>query len=140
MRCYTGAFSHPCLGPDEIPLEVTIYNSCDGWWKAIDKSEDITVQRDGKNVIIADKAGATKLDGHEVVGGILIGAVVQNGEGGGKFRLQPCKKVLKRTCIQRPLIQMPMVTRWRAVGIPPKIAVQPSGEVGWHTTYQMAFS
>lgn len=148
VRHYTGAFSHPCFGPDEIPIEVALYSSSEGQWKAVDQVEQITVQRDGKSVVMTDSIGATTLDGQEVVGGILIGVVIQHGEPGGRFRLRPCSKqrvhratLLKRTCIQRHVTQIPVVTRqWRAVGVPAKMAMQSAGEMGWRTTYQMAFS
>lgn len=143
VRHYSGAFSHPSFGPDEIPIEVTLYGSTGGMWTTMDQGEEINVQRDGKNIVMTDKSGTTTMDGHEVVGGMVIGAVIQNGEVGGRFRLQPCPKsrmrtaVVTRTCVQRQL-HIPLVTRWRAVGTPAKLSVQYAGEAGWRTTCQTA--
>ena len=46
---------------------------------------------------------------------------------------QVCHALLKRTCIQREVQMVPVVSRWHAVAVPAKLAVQPLGEVGWRT-------
>jgi len=145
-RYYTGVFSHPCFGHNDIPIEVTLYSSSQGGqWKCMNQVEEVAVQRDGKNILIADMLGATAFDGKEVVGGMLIGTVVQNGEHGGKFRLQPCTKppvgtaVVMRTCVQKQQLHIPViteVTRWRAIGVPAKVSLQSKSEVGWRMSYE----
>lgn len=154
---YTGVFTHPSVGSDEIAIEVTLTSPSEGVWNAMGQTEKITVQREGKNIIMSDEAGTTTLDGRVGLGGRLVGSVSQDGVDGGKFRLQLCQKsqaigsgtLLKRTRVQRH-VQIPVVpvaraetfitTRWRAVGIPARLAVQSAGEVGWRTSYQVAFA
>lgn len=144
-RHYTGVFSHPYFGPEEIRIEFTLRSPTEGQWKAMDQAEDVTVRRNGKSVLISDKAGVTVLDGHESVGGMFVGVVVQNGVRGGRFRLQPCSKsrvLLKssKACFQRPVkMEIPAMI-WRSVGIPAKMSVQSTGESSWRTSYQTAFS
>lgn len=136
VRHYSGVFSHPSFGPDELSIEVTLDGSCKGWWKALDQREEITVVRNGKSIVLVDRSSTTTFDGHEVVGGMLVGTVFQRGEPGGRFRLQPCNKSrvrtasLTRTIIKRS-VQIPMVSRtWCAVGVPTKLP----------TSYQMALA
>lgn len=151
VRHYTGTITHPFFGPDDIPIEVSILSQTDGLWSTMGQTEQISVQREGKIIVMTDRAGMTTLDGHEVVGGMLIGTVTQDGEAGGRFRLQPGQKrqarttLVKRTCTQRSVlvpVSVPVVTRvgWRSVGVPAKLTVQSVGENSWHTTYQAAFS
>merc|ERR1712070_356328 len=90
-------------------------------------SEEIIVVRNGKSIVMVDKASTTTFDGHEVVGGMLVGSVMQCGEPGGRFRLQPCNKsrvntaLLQRTCIKRS-VQIPVVIpTWCAVNVPTKL-------------------
>jgi len=110
----------------------------------MNQNEQISVLRQGKKIVMSDKAGATILDGQEVLGGTLIGSVVQNGVAGGRFWLQPCAKPqvlvapLKRTCIQRHVQVVPVVARWCAVGIPVGFAAHSAGEAAWCTTFQVA--
>jgi len=155
VRHYTGSFTHPWFGPDDIPIEVTFLSQTDGLWCLMGRSEQISVQREGKIILMTDKAGTTTFDGHEVVGGMLIGTVTQDGEAGGRFRLQPGQKrqarvsLVKRTCTQRSVlvpVSVPLVTRvthssgWRSVGVPAKLTVQSGCDNGWKTSYQAAFS
>lgn len=140
---YTGTFTHPWFGPDEIPIQVTLQSPFVGAWSTGDQDEQITVQREGRNIVMTDEAGQTTLDGHEVLGGMLIGVVVQDGVSGGRFRLKPCEKlknVPERTSIkwrvhvpEERRVQAPVISRWCAVS---KAPVQVIGE-GWRTTYQL---
>lgn len=138
---YSGAFSHPRFGPDEIQIEITLHKVNKGHWKCLDQCEEISVQREGKSIVLSGSDGVTVFDGHEVVGGMLIGAVIQNGEAGGHFHLSPKSRVrtslVRTTSIQRrvQVTQVPVV--WRAVGIPTKLAVQQKVEAGWTTTYPL---
>jgi hypothetical protein len=116
-RHYTGAFSHPCFGKNDIPIEVTLYGAArGGQWKCMNQIEEVAVQRHGKDILIADLLGATAFEGKEVVGGMLIGTVVQNGEHGGKFVLHPCTKsptgtaFVMRTCVQKQQVHIPVIT------------------------------
>lgn len=152
---YAGVFTHPSVGSDEIAIEVTLTSPSEGIWNAMGQNEKITVHREGKNITMSDQAGTTTLDGRVGLGGRLVGSVSQDGVAGGKFRLQLCSKnqalgsgsLLKRTRVQRH-VQIPVVaraetfvtTRWRAVGIPARLAVQSAGDVGWRTSYQVAFA
>jgi len=72
---YSGVFSHPSFGPDEISIEVTLDGSCKGWWKALEQREEITVIRNGKSIVLVDRSSTTTFDGHEVVGGMLVDIV-----------------------------------------------------------------
>jgi len=148
VQHYTGTLSHPAFGSDEISIEVTLHGSCTGKWKALDQSQEITVQRDGKRISLTDKLGSTTLDGRESIGGMLIGVVIQQGLAGGRFRLRPCRAaLLKKRSIQTH-VQVPVVpvtetvtrTHWRAVGIPKRVEVQSTGEVAWRTSYQVAYA
>jgi hypothetical protein len=47
-------------------------------------------------------------------------------------------EALKRTCIQNHA-QVPVASRWCAVGIPSVLAAGSGGETGWRTTHQVAF-
>lgn len=137
MRHYSGSLSHPCFGAEEIPIAVTLFNATEGQWKANDQSEEITVMRDGKHILISDKAGLTALEGHEVVGGMLIGVVVQNGVEGGQFRLKPSAKPKTRTVVTRTSVhrrwqvnQVPVI--WRSLGsvsLPANMAGPAQGDV-----------
>jgi hypothetical protein len=143
-RHYTGGFSHPSFGPEEILIDVTIDdNSCQGVWKAMDQVQDISVNRVGGSIVLADFARTTVLDGREVVGGMLVGTVIQNGERAGRFWLKPCLKsrvqtTLLKTCIQRH-VQMPVAARWRAVGVP-KIPLRSAKEITWRANCPMVVS
>jgi len=150
VQDYMGAFTHPSFGHADIPIVVTLLTTSEGNWSTLGQSERITVQRDGKTIRLKDERCATTFDGHEIIGGTLIGTVSQNGVPGGQFQLQPCKAPLprtksplarpalvKRTCIHKHA-QVPVVTRWCAVGIPSMLVVAPA-EVEWHNSYQVAF-
>jgi len=123
VQHYTGGFTHPSFGLAEIPIKVTLLTSSYGHWNTLGQSERITVQRDGKKLHLSDEQGATAFDGHEIIGGILIGSVSQSGVPGGEFQLQPCKSpparpaVVHQTCIHKH-VHVPVVPRWCAVGIP----------------------
>lgn len=137
---YAGAFSHACFGSDDVALEVTLHNSSEGHWKVLGQVDEITVQRDGKNIVISDKAGSTTLEGHEVIGGILIGVVSHDGVAGGKFHLQPFRKPRCHTTLVKRTSYIPLVVPvWPAAGIPAVVSVQSNSEVSWRTTYQTAF-
>jgi hypothetical protein len=155
IRHYTGTFNHPWFGPDDIPIEVSILSQTDGLWSTMGQTEQISVQCEGKTIVMTDRAGMTTFDGHEVVGGMVIGTVMQDGEAGGRFRLQPGQKrqarvsLVKRTCTQRSVlvpVSVPVVTRvthssgWRSVGVPAKLTVQSVGDNSWKTSYQAAFA
>lgn len=119
---YTGGFTHPSFGRAEIPIKVTLLTSSRGHWNTLGQSERITVQRDGKKIHLSDEQGLTSFDGHEIIGGILIGSVSQHGVPGGEFQLQPCKSpptrpAVHQTCIHNH-VHVPVVPRWCAVGIP----------------------
>jgi hypothetical protein len=147
VRHYTGVFSHPSFGPDEIGLKVTLHNSTEGQWESNEQVEDITVHWEGKSIMISDQAGVMTLDGHEAVGGMLVGIVCQNGVRDGRFRLVPSKSHVpvtvpasKRNSYQRDVLVPEGPQIWRSVGITTKMAVQSSGEIGWRTAYQTSFS
>jgi len=142
VQHYTGVITHPLYGSEEIPIDVTLLSRSEGLWNAVHQNEQISVKWDAKHILMSDKTGATTLDGQEVLGGMLIGAVTQNGMPGGRFRLNPCPKLqvchalLKRTCIRRAVQMVPAAVVSRS----PKLAVQPLVEVGWRTSYQVAFA
>lgn len=98
LRLYTGSFSHPSFGPDDIAVEIELAKAS-GTLKLTqagsehDQKQDVAVQRDGNKIMIT--AGTTSFEGAEAVGGMLIGEVLEKGEGGGRFRLIPAPK--KRT-------------------------------------------
>jgi CRP-like cAMP-binding protein len=90
---YRGSFCHPVFGTDEIPIEVSLLTATQGRWTAEEQTEEITVLREGKNILLAESTGQTQLDGHEEAKGALVGVVIQAGERGGWFQLQPCSQV-----------------------------------------------
>jgi len=149
VQHYTGVLTHPLYGSEEITIDVTLLTRSEGLWNAVHQNEQISVKWDAKHVRMSDKAGATTLDGQEVLGGMLIGVVTQNGMSGGRFRLKPCPKLqvrhalLKRTCLHREVQMVPVpavVSRWQAVAVPKKLAVQSLSETGWRTSYHVAFA
>jgi len=142
-RFYTGALCHPSFGSDEHPVEITLYaGAARGHWKAMEQVEEVVVKNEGKNVKISDKGGTTVLDGSEVIGGMLVGIVVQNGIAGGRFWLLPSSKrttFLKTTSLHRHM-QITQLPVWRSVGMPVKMTLQPKGDAAWCTNFRAAFS
>ena len=83
---YSGRFTHPALGPEEIEVFITLRTNARGYWTAGGQNQEIMASVvPGVHFKVED--GETILEGKENSAGTVAGGVSQRGESGGSFAL-----------------------------------------------------